>query len=157
MDPSTDPYDLRHRRAVKPLRAIVVGAGITGLATAVALAVSGHSVLVLESVAAIEEVGAGLQLAPNCTLVLRRLGVLDEVMERASVLSKISIRHVSCRRGGKTPLHESHEAADQVRAGDTTATRSSASRPSGPSGRSTDRRWASSTGATCSASCSTRR
>lgn len=95
MELPPDPYHLLRRRAEKPLRIIVVGAGITGLATAVALSLSGHSVLVLESVAKIEEVGAGLQLAPNCTLILRRLGVLEDVLQQTSVLSKISIRYVS--------------------------------------------------------------
>lgn len=108
MDHSTDPYHLLNWRAAKPLRVVVVGAGITGLATAVALSLSGHSVLVLESVDKIEEVGAGLQLAPNCTLILRRLGVLDEVMERTSVLSRISIRHVLPRR--KRPAKQNEAA-----------------------------------------------
>ena len=42
---------------------IVVGGGIGGLATALALGRAGHSVRVLEREAEFTEVGAGLQLA----------------------------------------------------------------------------------------------
>src|SRR5689334_14158857 len=54
-------------------RAIVVGAGIGGLATAVALRLAGYEVRVLERAPELAEVGAGLSLWPNA---LRALGVL---------------------------------------------------------------------------------
>ncbi|TLD18545.1 hypothetical protein PspLS_10278 [Pyricularia sp. CBS 133598] len=79
------------RRAVEPLHVILVGADISGLATALALSLSGHSVLILESAEQIEEAGAGLQLAPSCTRILRRLNVLEHVMKHATVLERISI------------------------------------------------------------------
>ncbi|PXY26811.1 3-hydroxybenzoate 6-hydroxylase [Prauserella coralliicola] len=59
----------------------VVGGGIGGLANALALASSGHRVRVLERASAFAEVGAGLQLAPNATRILREWGLLDEVIE----------------------------------------------------------------------------
>ncbi|MFF5988191.1 FAD-dependent monooxygenase [Prauserella flavalba] len=59
----------------------VVGGGIGGLANALALASSGHRVRVLERAPAFAEVGAGLQLAPNATRILREWGLLDEVIE----------------------------------------------------------------------------
>lgn len=55
--------------------AIVVGAGIGGLATAVALAQRGVAVTLLEQAPAIQEVGAGLQISPNGLAVLRALGL----------------------------------------------------------------------------------
>lgn len=58
----------------------VVGGGIGGLANALALASSGHRVRVLERASAFAEVGAGLQLAPNATRILREWGLLDEVI-----------------------------------------------------------------------------
>ena len=56
---------------------IVAGAGIAGLTTALALAGRGFSVHVFERAAGLAEVGAGLQLSPNATHILDRLGVLD--------------------------------------------------------------------------------
>ncbi len=58
---------------------IVVGGGIGGLSTALALTLKGLKVRVLESSSTFGEVGAGLQIAPNCTRVLDRWGLLDEV------------------------------------------------------------------------------
>jgi 2-polyprenyl-6-methoxyphenol hydroxylase-like FAD-dependent oxidoreductase len=55
--------------------AIVVGAGIGGLATAVALRRVGWSVGVLEQAARIEPVGSGLSLWPNALRCLDALGV----------------------------------------------------------------------------------
>ena len=57
---------------------IVVGGGIGGLSTAFALARTGLSVRVLEQAPAFGEVGAGIQLAPNCTRILDDYGLLDE-------------------------------------------------------------------------------
>ncbi|WP_338784552.1 NAD(P)-binding protein [Streptomyces sp. DG1A-41] len=45
--------------------ALVVGAGIGGLATALALGRTGWRVTVLEQAAAIGEIGAGIRLSPN--------------------------------------------------------------------------------------------
>ncbi len=60
---------------------VVVGGGIGGLGNAYALASSGFSVRVLERAADFTEVGAGLQMAPNATRILREWGLLDEVIE----------------------------------------------------------------------------
>ncbi|QKG21581.1 FAD-dependent oxidoreductase [Actinomadura verrucosospora] len=57
---------------------IVVGGGIGGLSAAYALARRGLAVRVLERAAAFGEVGAGIQLAPNCTRILDDYGLLDE-------------------------------------------------------------------------------
>ncbi|WP_412517195.1 FAD-dependent monooxygenase [Actinomadura madurae] len=58
--------------------AIVVGGGIGGLGAAYALARRGLAVRVLEKAADFGEVGAGIQLAPNCTRILDDYGLLDE-------------------------------------------------------------------------------
>ncbi|HYO85234.1 MAG TPA: FAD-dependent monooxygenase [Dermatophilaceae bacterium] len=59
--------------------AVVVGGGIGGLSSALALSRNGLSVRVLEQANTFGEVGAGLQLAPNATRVLDRWELLDEV------------------------------------------------------------------------------
>jgi 3-hydroxybenzoate 6-monooxygenase len=66
-------------------RLLVVGGGIGGLSTALAVARTGRRVRVLEQAPAFAEIGAGLQLAPNATRILDRLGVLGKVV-RAGVL-----------------------------------------------------------------------
>lgn len=61
----------------------VVGAGITGLTLALALAKSGATVVVLERGPQISEFGAGLQISPNARHVLDRLGLSDAIAERS--------------------------------------------------------------------------
>lgn len=63
---------------------IVIGAGIAGLATARALALRGAAVTVLEQAPALTEVGAGIQISPNGTAVLRALG-LGDALDAASL------------------------------------------------------------------------
>lgn len=61
------------------LDVVVVGGGIGGLAAAYALTRKGLAVRVLEQAAEFGEVGAGIQLAPNCTRILDDLGLLEEL------------------------------------------------------------------------------
>ncbi|MEU7553458.1 FAD-dependent oxidoreductase [Streptomyces sp. NPDC044571] len=62
---------------------IIVGGGIGGLATALAVARQGHRVLVLERAPEFAEIGAGIQLAPNGLHALDRLGLGDAVRSTA--------------------------------------------------------------------------
>ncbi|MBB3083355.1 FAD-dependent oxidoreductase [Geodermatophilus sabuli] len=59
---------------------LVVGGGIGGLANALALTQKGLRVRVLERAPEFGEVGAGLQIAPNCTRILESWGLLEEVL-----------------------------------------------------------------------------
>ena len=72
------------------MHAIVVGAGIGGLATALACNKAGIAVTLLEQAAALKEVGAGVQISSNGTVVLRELGLLDAI-------DKIGVKPVSFR------------------------------------------------------------
>lgn len=60
----------------------IVGAGIAGLALALALARKGIESDILEQADSLREVGAGLQLSPNATRVLADLGVLEALRQR---------------------------------------------------------------------------
>jgi salicylate hydroxylase len=60
-------------------RAIIAGGGIAGVTTALAFAQSGVSATIYERAKAVEEFGAGLQLTPNATRILSRLGVLERI------------------------------------------------------------------------------
>ncbi len=67
--------------SARPL--LIAGGGIGGLATALAVARTGRPVHVLERAAQFGEIGAGLQLAPNASHALARLGVLDAIAPHA--------------------------------------------------------------------------
>jgi salicylate hydroxylase len=68
---------------VGSLRVAVVGGGIGGLAAAAFLHRAGLPGVVYEQAHALEEVGAGLVLAPNAVRLLRRLGAMDRLEGRA--------------------------------------------------------------------------
>jgi 2-polyprenyl-6-methoxyphenol hydroxylase-like FAD-dependent oxidoreductase len=75
------------------VKVLVVGGGIGGLALCAALRNDGHEVEVYERAAALEQVGAGLSLAPNALAALDRLGVGDEVRRRGGVAGTIYVRN----------------------------------------------------------------
>jgi salicylate hydroxylase len=63
------------------MRVLIAGGGIGGLTAAVALRRAGVDVQVNERARAFGEVGAGVQLGPNATSVLCRLGLGDRMAE----------------------------------------------------------------------------
>lgn len=65
------------------------------MTTAIALARRGHGVEVFERRSALGQVGAGLQLAPNATRVLRKMGLLTAIENRA-----VEAQVIRIRRGG---------------------------------------------------------
>lgn len=58
-------------------RVLIVGGGIGGLTTAIALARNGMATTLLERSVFADETGAGIQLGPNATRALAQLGALD--------------------------------------------------------------------------------
>ena len=60
---------------------IVVGGGIGGIATAIALSQKGLPVHVIEQAPEFAEIGAGIQLGPNIVRALDRLGIKQQVMD----------------------------------------------------------------------------
>ncbi|MET7772810.1 FAD-dependent monooxygenase [Nocardia sp. NPDC005366] len=73
-------------------KAVIVGGGIGGLATAIALSRRGWDIEVLERAARIEALGAGLSLWPNALRALDALGVGGEVRSRAREEGSAGIR-----------------------------------------------------------------
>lgn len=56
-------------------KVVIVGAGLGGLAAAIAVHLTGKfSVLVLEAARTMGEIGAGIQVSPNCSRLLQRWG-----------------------------------------------------------------------------------
>jgi 2-polyprenyl-6-methoxyphenol hydroxylase-like FAD-dependent oxidoreductase len=74
------------------VRAVIIGAGIGGLAAAVALRRVGIETLVIERAAAIREVGAGLSIWSNAVNALRELGLEARVMASAALIERNLVR-----------------------------------------------------------------
>lgn len=83
---------------MKATEGLVVGAGIGGLACALALQRAGMKVRVFEQAAQLGEVGAGLSISPNGALGLKALGVFDEFRELAYAPDYQCIRHFKTAR-----------------------------------------------------------
>jgi len=79
----------------------IVGAGIGGLATALAIPNSNYRVDVFERASEIKGVGSGLTLWPNATCVLQALGVLDKCRSKSGNLSTLKI-HLADNRSVMT-------------------------------------------------------
>ncbi|MFN8830520.1 MAG: FAD-dependent monooxygenase [Labrys sp. (in: a-proteobacteria)] len=76
------------------MRVAIVGAGIGGLTTAIALARRGLEPRLIERSLVLEEVGAGIQLSPNAVRVLEALGLREAMAE-----SMVEARAIHIRRG----------------------------------------------------------
>ncbi|MEX0347098.1 MAG: FAD-dependent monooxygenase [Rhizobiaceae bacterium] len=63
---------------------LIAGAGIAGLTTALAFSNRGYDVQIFERSYQFEEFGAGIQISPNASRILLRLGVLDRLMSVAA-------------------------------------------------------------------------
>src|SRR6476620_9982686 len=72
--------------------AVIVGAGIGGLAAALALRRAGWDVRVVEQAASPRELGFALALAPNALAALRELGLKDDVVSRGIQVKSFEVR-----------------------------------------------------------------
>ncbi|MCI0466886.1 MAG: FAD-dependent monooxygenase, partial [Beijerinckiaceae bacterium] len=75
--------------------AVIAGAGIGGLCASLCLARKGWRVSLFEKATELSEIGAGLQLSPNASVILQKLGVLEQLMPFA-----LRPKAVRIRRGG---------------------------------------------------------
>lgn len=72
-------------------KGIVIGAGIGGLTTAIALEKKGVQVTIYERAQEIQEVGAGVWIAPNGMKIFDKLGLSNEIVSVGKELNKISV------------------------------------------------------------------
>lgn len=71
---------------------LIVGGGIGGLSAALCLAKHNYQVEVFEQAVDFEEVGAGIQLSPNCVRVLYHLGLETELHQVVSKPESVVMR-----------------------------------------------------------------
>ena len=84
---------------------IIAGAGVAGLTAALAFAVRGYPVRIFERAPRLDEVGAGIQLSPNATGILDRLGVLPALRHTAVRPDAVVMRDAaSLVELGRVPL-----------------------------------------------------
>ena len=75
------------------MNVLIAGGGIGGLTAALCLAQVGHRVSVLEQASEFGEIGAGIQLSPNCTRVLHHLGLAADLEACAFLPEGTQFRH----------------------------------------------------------------
>src|SRR3954471_22254034 len=92
------------------LRVAVVGGGIAGLTVAAALQRARLSCEGFEQARQLREVGAGLQLSPNATGPLRRLGLADQLNAVGVRPAAVEMRgYADGLARGRTPLGDEAE------------------------------------------------
>lgn len=92
-------------------RILIAGAGIAGLAAAIALARTGRTVTVLEKRLEPSEEGAGIQIGPNGTRILQQFGVAPHLLDKVATPQAILVMDgVSGRELTRLPLGHDIEA-----------------------------------------------
>ncbi|KQZ13534.1 salicylate hydroxylase [Mesorhizobium sp. Root554] len=86
---------------------LIAGAGIAGLTAAIAFGLRGYPVRLFEQAEQLQAVGAGIQLSPNATHILKTLGVLDFLLPNAVQPPAVLLRDAaSLKLLARIPLGE---------------------------------------------------
>lgn len=94
---------------------IIAGAGVAGLTAALAFAERGYAVRLFEQASRLEAAGAGIQLSPNATRILRKLGVLERLLPAALRPEAVVLKDAgTLRELARVPLGQAAEARWQA-------------------------------------------
>lgn len=86
-------------------RFVIIGGGIGGLTTAIALRQRGIAAEVYEAAPAIAAVGAGIMVPPNAMQVLARLGLADDVRAQGRVLDAAELHDALHAEPLRAPMY----------------------------------------------------
>jgi 2-polyprenyl-6-methoxyphenol hydroxylase-like FAD-dependent oxidoreductase len=98
------------------VRIAIIGGGIGGLTTAIALRKVGFEPEVFEQAPELLDVGAAIAIWPNATRVLERLEVAEKILERAGVMKEIRWLDQNGRLINKVSISETSPAVALHRA-----------------------------------------
>ncbi|KAL4937814.1 hypothetical protein BDV06DRAFT_215602 [Aspergillus oleicola] len=73
-------------------RVIIVGAGLGGLACAIACRRENLDAVILERSPDLREIGAGVQIPPNGARIIQKLGLLPQILEEGSIVQHVDFR-----------------------------------------------------------------
>ncbi|RUT83740.1 MULTISPECIES: FAD-dependent monooxygenase [unclassified Mesorhizobium] len=94
---------------------VIAGAGVAGLTAALAFADRGYTVRVFEQAQRLEAAGAGIQLSPNATRILRQLGVLDRLLPATVRPEAVVLKEAATLRElARVPLGQAAETRWQA-------------------------------------------
>jgi 2-polyprenyl-6-methoxyphenol hydroxylase-like FAD-dependent oxidoreductase len=91
-------------------RAVVIGGGIGGLTSGIALRRKGWDVTVLERAATLEPVGAGVAVAANALKALDVIGLGDRVRELSRIQGQVGVR----QQNGRWLTHTTEDKAQRL-------------------------------------------
>lgn len=86
------------------MKVLIVGAGLGGLACAIACRREGIDVEILERSPEIREIGAGIQVPPNGTRIMRDFDLLPQLLEKGTQVQEVHFRRYKDGRLLRTML-----------------------------------------------------
>lgn len=89
------------------MRGIIIGAGIGGLSTAIAMQMRDINVKIFEAAHQLNPIGAGILVPPNAMTILDRYKLAQHVRDVGSPIESLAVLDSRGKRISKTPAHYS--------------------------------------------------
>lgn len=89
------------------MRGIIIGAGIGGLSTAIAMQMRHINVTVFEAATSLNPIGAGILVPPNAMTILDRYNLAQQVRDGGNPIESLVVLDSEGKSVSKTPAHYS--------------------------------------------------